>query len=136
MMKPDEDVILDLLPLYFSGDASAASRAMIEAYFEEHPRFAQAMRASQVSAPGVPGAAAPNSGHAAITRVRTQLKWRSALMAIAIFCSIAPFTFALDSGRIVYFMWRDAPLTAAVYAGVAALVWIAIGLSARRANTP
>lgn len=135
MMNPDEDVVLDLLPLYFGGDASAASCAMIEAYFEEHPRFAQAVRAAQVNVPGVPGAAAPNSGHAAITRVRRQLRWRSALMAIAIFCSLAPFTFAFDDGRIVYFMWRDAPLTAAVYAAVAALVWMAIGFSVRRSNT-
>jgi hypothetical protein len=136
MMKPDEDVILDLLPLYFGGDASAASRAMIEAYFEEHPRFAQEVRAAQANVPGVPGTAAPNGGHAAITRIKAQLKWRSAQIALAIFCSIAPFTFVFDNGRVVYFMWRDAPLTASVYAGVALIAWIAVWLSARRTETP
>lgn len=136
MINLDEDVILDLLPLYFGGDASAASRAIVEAYFEEHPQFARTVRAAQVNVPRVPGDASPNSGHAAISRVKRQLKWRSGLVAIAIFCSIAPFTSIFDSGHVVYFMWRDAPLTASVYAGVAALVWIAVWLSARRTNMP
>lgn len=136
MMKPDEDVILDLLPLYFAGDASAASRTLIEAYFDADPKFAKAMRAAQMSMPGVPGAAAPNNGHAAIDRVRTQLKTRSVLLAIAIFCSLAPFTIVFDNGHVAYFMWRDGPLTASAYAGAAVVAWIAVWLSARRTNTP
>lgn len=135
MINLDEDVILDLLPLYFGGEASAASRRIVDAYFEAHPQFAKVVRAAQVNVPQVPGAASPNSGHAAIKRVKTQLKWRSILMAIAIFCSISPFTFIFDNQHVVYFMWRDAPLTASVYAGVAALAWIALWLSVRRTDT-
>jgi hypothetical protein len=136
MIHLDEDVILDLLPLYFAGEASEASRRIIDAYFAAHPEFADTMRAAQANSPLVPGAASPNSGHAAITTVKKQLKWRAALIAIAIFCSISPFTFVYDGRRLVYFAWRDAPTTAAVYASVAALAWIALWLSVRRTKTP
>ena len=136
MIHLDEDVILDLLPVYFAGEASAASRGVIEAYFEAHPQFAQAVSAIQAQTPLVPGAAAPNGGHVAIKRVKRQLRWRAVLMAIAIFCSISPFTFIYHSGRLLFFTWRDAPLTAAVYAGIAAVAWITLLLSIRRTDTP
>lgn len=42
-MNIKQDVIVDLLPLYFEGNASEDSCALIEAYFEEHPKFAASM---------------------------------------------------------------------------------------------
>jgi hypothetical protein len=38
-MKLEREVIVDLLPAYFSGEASAATRALVEEYFREHPDF-------------------------------------------------------------------------------------------------
>jgi hypothetical protein len=136
MMNLHEDVILDLLPVYYAGEASQASRDIVDAYFEAHPQFAKTVRAAQMHVTHVPGNASANGGQVAIKRVKAQLKWRSMLTAAAIFFSIAPFTFIFDSDHIVYFMWRDAPLTAAFYAGAAALAWLWLLLAARRANTP
>jgi anti-sigma factor RsiW len=39
-MKVTRDVIYDLLPAYFAGDASDDTRALVEAYFETDPEFA------------------------------------------------------------------------------------------------
>ena len=38
-MKVTRDVIYDLLPAYFAGDASEDTRALVEAYFETDPEF-------------------------------------------------------------------------------------------------
>jgi anti-sigma factor RsiW len=38
-MKVTRDVIYDLLPAYFAGDASDDTRALVEAYFETDPEF-------------------------------------------------------------------------------------------------
>jgi anti-sigma factor RsiW len=40
-MKVTRDVIYDLLPSYFAGDASHDTRALVEAYFETDPEFAR-----------------------------------------------------------------------------------------------
>ena len=40
-MKVTRDVIYDLLPAYFAGDASDDTRALVEAYFETDPEFAR-----------------------------------------------------------------------------------------------
>jgi anti-sigma factor RsiW len=38
-MKVTRDVVYDLLPSYFAGDASDDTRALVEAYFETDPEF-------------------------------------------------------------------------------------------------
>ena len=38
-MNLEREVIVDLLPAYFSGEASAATRALVEDYFRQHPEF-------------------------------------------------------------------------------------------------
>ena len=40
-MKVTRDVIYDLLPSYFAGDASDDTRALVEAYFDTDPEFAR-----------------------------------------------------------------------------------------------
>ena len=40
-MNVTRDVIYDLLPSYFAGDASDDTRALVEAYFETDPEFAR-----------------------------------------------------------------------------------------------
>jgi anti-sigma factor RsiW len=44
IMNVTEDVVRDLLPLYFEGEASADSRAVIESWFARDPAFARAAR--------------------------------------------------------------------------------------------
>ena len=46
MTNLHEDIILDLLPLYFANEASAASVVLIDNYFAAHPQFAASARAA------------------------------------------------------------------------------------------
>lgn len=134
MTNPHEDIILDLLPLYFAGEASAASADVVEAYFAAHPQFAKAIRAAQLTSAAVPGNASANGAPVAIKRIRSQLRWRATLIAIAIFCSISPFTFIFENDHVRYFMWRDSPAIALLYSGVAAIAWIALVVLTRRTD--
>lgn len=129
-----EDIIVDLLPLYYSGDASAATRATVEAYLAAHPDFAATMREAMAASPKVPGNAAPTDGVRTIKRVRSQVALRGALIGLGIFFSLMPCTFIYAHGRLVYFMWRDAPGSAALYAGLALVAWIALFVTIRRTN--
>jgi hypothetical protein len=135
MTKLHEDIIVDLLPLYFAGEASAASGALIEAYFAEHPQFAKAARLAQQSSIVMPAVAVSSEGTLAIKRIRSLLRWRAALIALAIFCTISPFSFFYNDNRLHYFMWRDSPAMALTYAAVAAAAWIAAFLLGRRTST-
>src|SRR6185312_7699528 len=43
-MKLAKEVIIDLLPAYFSGEASVPTRALVEDYFRENPEFEREAR--------------------------------------------------------------------------------------------
>ena len=48
-MKVERDVIIDLLPVYFSGEASAATRALVEEGFQEDPELERIARSANRS---------------------------------------------------------------------------------------
>jgi len=45
-MKITRDVIIDLLPLYFSGEASTDTKDLVETYFDQNPDFAEEAKKS------------------------------------------------------------------------------------------
>ena len=133
-MNIDQDIIIDLLPLYFSQEASVATRTVVEAYFAEHPEFATAMRTAQHQPPQIPAAPRADSGAIAMTRLRQLLRWRAGLQAIAFGCSLAPFSFIFADGRLSWIMLRDAPGSAMAW-GIAAIgAWLAFVVLNRRMN--
>lgn len=134
-MKIDKDVIIDLLPLYFSQEASAATKTVVEAYFAEHPDFAAAMRTAQHQPPQISGIPRPDSGAMAMTRLRQLLRWRAGLQAVAIGCSLAPFSFIFADGRLSWMMLRDAPGSALAYGLAAMGAWVAFVVLNRRMNS-
>lgn len=133
-MNIDKDIIIDLLPLYFSQEASAATRTLVESYFAEHPEFAAAMRTAQHQPPQIPGTPRADSGAMAMTRLRQLLRWRASLQAVAIACSLAPFSFIFADGRLSWIMLRDAPGSAVAWGIVAIGAWLAFVVLNRRMN--
>ena len=132
-----DDVIIDLATLYFAGEASAASRALVERYFAQHPELAAALRASQGAAAGLGAlpAADTNSSHATLLRLRRLLRLRSSLMGVAIFCSLAPLSFTVGMERN-WSMLRDAPASALAYGVAAVIAWVGYAIVARKTRTP
>jgi anti-sigma factor RsiW len=106
-MKVTRDVVYDLLPSYFAGDASDDTRALVEAYFETDPEFARmASRFQSLIAerPG-PGAAADARERETFACARAAVELPQKTLAAALACgfvSLVAFGFALltSKGRL------------------------------------
>ena len=135
-MSVDPAVIQDLLPLYLAGEASPASRQLVEEHLAANPDLARLARAA--ADPGLSRFEAagalptPTAGKSALDATRHLLRRRSWLMGCAIFTTLLPFSIHGDDQGIRFFLLRDAPATAAVSFAAAALLWVAFWRVSRR----
>lgn len=135
------DVIKDLLPLYVAGEASADTRAIVDAWLRtdaETAAYAAALAQVHAAPAGPlttramrPGRVA-GAGPAALAETKSLLRRKTWLMAAAIFCSGVPFTIAGGDEGVRFFMLRDAPRVAMALLTVAAVCWVMFGLTVRR----
>ena len=128
-MNITQDVITDLLPAYFSGEASSDTRALVDSFFREHPDFEKlARRSVKVQLP-VSSATATNGEKEVLRRVRRKIRRHGTLLGLAIALTLAPLSFTAiafgDQGtHIKWFMPRDYPKGALILAAAAAVLWI------------
>lgn len=127
-MKVTREVMNDLLPVYFSGEASADTRTLVEEYFRENPEFERMARGSarslemlQTTMTVAPEAKKEKrdleSVHKAV--------WRHKLhFGLALFFTLAPLAFVYSKGHFVWIMARNAPWEAGMYWLCAALFWV------------
>ena len=126
------NVVVDLLPLYHSGEASADTRAIVEDYLRRDPSLRRLAEADDAAyAPPVPTS---DPERAAVERTRRVLRLRSWTMAFAILCTLLPLTSAHLEGGITFFMFRDVPWSRALWA-LAAVLWVFYARLHRRART-
>ncbi|MEZ4766524.1 MAG: hypothetical protein R3C26_26035 [Calditrichia bacterium] len=95
-MNITEQVILDLLPVYQSGDASEDTVKLVETYLAEHPDFAKKIAKAL---PEIPVEAIAQKHQfikenemTALTQTRSLLRWKGIWMGFAIFFSVAPLS--------------------------------------------
>jgi hypothetical protein len=134
-MNVTKDIINDLIPLYAGNECSADTRALVEQYLLEHPKEAEALR--RIMDSPIPGAVPPASGLdevRAFREARRRLRRRTWMLALAIFFSLAPLSFFSDGGR-TWWMLRDAPRSAMVYAGLGLLFWTFYTVDRRRSQS-
>ncbi len=124
MSQISENVITDLLPLYYSKHASADTLLLVNNYFEQNPEFA-----SEYKMPislQTPKLELPDE-IAILKTTRFYLKMRSLLFFLAIFTSFIPFAFG-DVSWIeeegVQWLWKDTPEVAVLAAIVAIVCWV------------
>jgi anti-sigma factor RsiW len=122
-MTITRDIVIDLLPVYEAGEASADTRAAVEAFLAQDSELARIVRAAR-SKPAVPAtrntAAAPEGEREAVERTRKALRRKGWTLALAVFFTFVPFTFVFRGSELGFFMWRDEPgsrllLLSAVY---------------------
>jgi hypothetical protein len=110
-------VIIDLWPLYASGDASAETRALVEEFLHDDPELAQQLGRE----PLLPAAAAPLSPDhevRALASTRRRLRGLPGLLFAAMMLSMMAF------GRIVAdTSWDVSPRSFIVIASMAAACW-------------
>ena len=128
-MNVTRDVVHDLLPLYLAGEASADTRALLEEYLKAHPDEATEVRELAAKsatllagpAPELP----PDLEKATFERARSYNRWRAQLLAFTIAYGLLPFAFVFKNGAISWFMWRDSPKQAVMFAIAAAGCFLA-----------
>lgn len=118
-MTITRDVILDLWPLYASGDASADTRAIVDQFLRDNPDFARQVR-DEPHLPTNPASLAPDQELKTLARVRRRLGGYRTLLTLAMIFSSISF------GRIVSdTSWDVSPRNFIISASIAMAFWIA-----------
>jgi predicted anti-sigma-YlaC factor YlaD len=141
-MNVTREVILDLLPVYFAGEASPATRALVEEYMEQDKELAQRIRVQWADnlAKITPAALPPDLELRSLRRTRALLGWQRWLLALSItFTAIALTSqISFQEGRIkeFHFLMRDFPIQFGSFALLAIACWIGYYSIRRRLRTP
>ncbi len=135
-MDITRDVVTDLLPLYFSGEASADTRALVEAYFARDPEFGQAARrlVASVTVPKAPPApAADEQEKRTLMRARSLVRKKNMVLGFAL---ASMLMLLLWGGATIVLFTASAALKAsfllAAPAAVAVICWLAYFVMSRR----
>jgi predicted anti-sigma-YlaC factor YlaD len=141
-MNVTREVILDLLPVYLAGEASPATRALVEEYMEQDKELAQRIRVQWADnlAKITPAALPPDLELRSLRRTRALLGWQRWLLALSItFTAIALTSqISFQEGRIkeFHFLMRDFPVQFGLFALLAIACWIGYYSIRRRLRTP
>jgi hypothetical protein len=137
-MNVTREVVTDLLPVYFSGEASADTRVLVEDYFRGDPDFERIARsaARPLDALRAAPSFAPESEREKrdLECVRGELQRRKWYFGLALFFTLVPFSFFFTNGHIEWQMFRNNPWEAVLYWCMGALFWI-IYFARPRRNT-
>lgn len=100
-MNPTRDIITDLLPLYFSGEASADTRALVEEFFAQDPdfermarRLATGLNTLKAAAPGGP----EDLEKRALMRTRAELRGKNISLGMVLAGLLAIVLLAANEG--------------------------------------
>ncbi|MBZ5531567.1 MAG: hypothetical protein LAO20_09055 [Acidobacteriia bacterium] len=126
-MNVEREVIIDLLPAYFSGEASAATRALVEEYFRQDPDFERIARGANKSVEGLKAPFAPLDDareKLALERARQVMQTRSAFFWLAVCYTLILLLFRVHEGKIVWIMWGTSPTVGMTFTALAVFFWL------------
>jgi len=122
-MKITRDVILDLWPVYEAGEASADTRALVEAFLAEDPEFGRLIREerrdlmSQNESIALP----PDQEQAALRTTQTLLKRRMQFLAVGLGGTLLS---ALYRFNAPWMRWGDLEVGRLLVLGVGLAGWV------------
>jgi len=127
-MKIEREVILDLLPVYLSGEASTATRALVEEHLRQDPELARWVREQGAEAlPKAGPAPPPELELRSLVRTRRLLGVQKWLFALAISCTAIAFALKItfQDSRIteIRFVILDRPLELGIVLAIAIVFW-------------
>jgi hypothetical protein len=137
-MNVTREVILDLLPIYVAGEASPATRALLEEYLRQDPELAQRIRlqCAENLATAVPSALPPDLELRALRRTHKLLAWQRWLFGLGIgFAGVAlSFETSFEGSRFkeFHFLLRDFPAQMGACLVLSIVCWTAYILIRRR----
>ncbi len=100
-MKITRNVIIDLLPIYLSGEASEDTRAMVEVYCKHDAELSTLLGAGGGDPFGEDDMPLPveEVEMRILRNTKKKLRTRSTVLGLAIFFSLAPFSFIFTEGQ-------------------------------------
>jgi hypothetical protein len=136
-MNVTREVILDLLPVYLSGEASPATRALVEQYMKQDPELAQRIRLQWAEnfAKVAPSALPPDLELRSLSRARRLIGLQRWLFGFGIFftATLLSNEFSFEDGHLkeFHFLLRDYPVEFGVCLTLGLACW-AVYFSIRR----
>jgi anti-sigma factor RsiW len=124
-MKITKDVIMDLLPLYLAGEASADTRRLVESYLAEDASLARAVSEQRAQEPTrLSATISPDSELRALLETRKRLRLRSWIVGLAICLTLFPLSVSFGPHGMRW-AWADMPAVAITMGAAAIGLWIA-----------
>ncbi len=120
----------DLATLYAAGEASAETRALVEAHAREDRAFAAHLRTAG-AAPPLPEPPAPDASLETVRRVREFLRLRTLFFAGAVLFTLLPLTFVFRNGQVTFLLLHEPALRNSFWS-IAVASWIAWWLMNRK----
>lgn len=126
-MNITRDVMTDLLPVYFSGEASEDTKQLVETYFRENPDFEWIARRAAMPLEQL-RRAAPVRAEAerekyALQRARKEFLRRRVVFGVALLFTFAPLMPGYTDGRVVWTAFLNNPWQLAFFWCLAGLFW-------------
>jgi hypothetical protein len=140
-MNVAREVILDLLPLYVAGEASPASRVLVEEYLKQEPELAEQVRVLGTAGltPKAPAGLSPDVELRSLRRTRRLLGMQRWLFGLGIAFLALPLGMQLDfrNGRLAdfHFLVTDYPYQLGPLLLLDLACWITYFLLRRRLRT-
>jgi hypothetical protein len=137
-MNVTREVILDLIPVYLAGDASPATRALIDEYLRQDPELAQRVRTLSVDSLAAIKQPPLSSDIElrSLRRARALIGWQKWLFGLAITFTALSFSneFSTESGHLreFHFLIRDYPAQFGTFAALALICWVSYYIIRRR----
>jgi len=144
-MNITRDVINDLLPAFYSGEASSDTRDLVEDYFRQHPEYHKEVARASETLTRAGDFESPTRGSNgeknALTRAKRMLRWQQVMLALASTFTLNAislgFSFEITNGA-VHVHWLSIPGQGLVIAGALAIsvvFWIAYVRLTRRVRS-
>ena len=133
-MNVTREIVKDLLPLYVAGEGSPDTRALVESFLRSDPELAalaDALRSDELAGHRAPPAP-PSEARAELRLTKALLRRRTWLLASALFFSTLPLSFVVDDQGFRFLLMTYAPGAASASLALAAGLWIAFAITARR----
>ena len=126
-MNITREVVTDLLPIYFSGEASSDTKSLVEEYFRDNPDFERMARSAgtplETLRTAPPVAAGSEKEKRDLESVRCGLNRRKWLFGLSLFLTLSPLSFYFTHRHLVSLTVGDFLWEAAFYWSMGALFW-------------
>ena len=132
-MNVQREVILDLVPLYLSGEASPATKQLVEQYAQQHTDIADLISDASVDvfAEREEYSLPKELEMKSMERTKLLLRIRSIILGISIFLSLLPLSIR-GSSEGVRWLWSGAEGYALAIGALAAFAWFSYAILHRK----